>query len=425
MSDSMKALREKLAVIKDVDQVFGECQASSDEKAEIKNKLKESGIDPDAPLGSSPIIRLLDQAMVRTREAEKRRGYLGMSSIGMEDERTLWLNFRWSNPEKFDGRKYRIFDLGHVLEDVVIKYLRQITIGDAAAVGLRPIGNQNPDAPLFTIRDRMPNGDQYGFSDVGGHFSGHLDLLINGLFESGQEHVSDVKTCKDSKFKAFKKNGMQIESPTYYGQAQSYMHYTNLKRAIYIFYNKDTSEIWVERFKYDHKYFLSLKDKAERIIESPEPPPSSYSGRNYYEIKNYKTPEYQAIYWGDSLPNETNCRNCRFSQPLTNGRAAWHCHKWDCAIPTIQDQIAGCDFHNWIPAMVNAETVEVLADHVCYSIKGRTFFNVPRESKGGNSYTSGELIAIFQNESPADLIADENVETFRSAFGGSLIPRVI
>jgi len=366
-------MKERLANIQEVEKVFPEDECSKNEKAELSNE-----INLNASLLPAPLLSLIDGAMTRVGELEPPRGYLGMSAIGTEDERTLWLNFRWSNPEQFTARTRRIFHLGHVLEDVVIDYLKQITVSDAMALGLdRPPGKELNDQ-LFEINDRQPDGEQLGFADIGGHFSGHLDFMIKGLYESKQWHVGDVKTCKDSKFKEFKKNGMKLTSPTYFGQAQSYMHYTKTERSIYVFYNKDTSEIWFERIAYDHKYFLFLKDKAERIIESPAPPDSSYPNRNYFEIKKFKSEEYQGIYWGDQLPPKAHCRNCRFSKPELTANATWYCDKWESVIPTTQDQLNGCGAHNWIPALVNAELIELKEDRATYKLGASTFDNVSK-----------------------------------------------
>ena len=57
------------------------------------------------------LIESLDQALVN--ENEPYRAHLGFSQIGNDDERKLWLQFRWCFPAGLGGRILRLFDLGN------------------------------------------------------------------------------------------------------------------------------------------------------------------------------------------------------------------------------------------------------------------------------------------------------------------------
>ena len=73
----------------------------------------------------SEVNNMIDHVMLS--EPEKPRPYLGMSQIGNPDERMLWLNFRWClEPTNFEPRISRILDLGNLLEDQIVDYLKRI-----------------------------------------------------------------------------------------------------------------------------------------------------------------------------------------------------------------------------------------------------------------------------------------------------------
>ena len=54
-------------------------------------------------------------------ESETPRRYRGISSIGHECDRFLWLNFRGVVIPKFEPRMYRLFNRGHREENVFIR----------------------------------------------------------------------------------------------------------------------------------------------------------------------------------------------------------------------------------------------------------------------------------------------------------------
>lgn len=231
----------------------------------------------------------IDDAIEKQNREQKPRDHLGMSSIG-NDKRAVWHEYRWSFPNDFTGRVLRIFELGHILEEVVLDYLEKIGI---------------------EVHGRQP--DQINYSDHGGHFGGSLDGAGIGVPGAPKTwHVIEIKTANDSRFKSLKKDGYKKWSPTYYAQLQLYMHYSSMKRALVCVYNKNTSEIHTERLEYKKLEALGLIQKAKEVLDSEQIPVSTYTDRSWYEIANYKSDEYQAIYWGDELPANVNCRNCRF-----------------------------------------------------------------------------------------------------------------
>ena len=185
----------------------------------------------------------LYEAAARSRNDQPRRNYLGMSAIGDPCERKLWFGFRGFTPLPLDGRVIMLFRFGDRVEEEVIHWLR--------AAGYHV------------------EGQQEGFSDHGGWFSGHCDGIIHGI--TNQPHILEIKSCNAKKFNAFKKYGVQKTYQIYWDQSQCYMGYAGLERALFVIQNKDNSEIYTERVYFDQEAFTLLRKKAFSVITSNDP----------------------------------------------------------------------------------------------------------------------------------------------------------
>ena len=347
----------------------------------------------------------IDGALVAENNAETKRGHLGMSTIGDPDERTLWLQFRWCLPNDFTGRVLRIFELGHVVEDLIIKNL------EAAGCKVWPV---DPST-----------GKQFNFKRVGGHYAGSADgvVLFNGVIASKLPHVLECKSAKNSIFNTFKKDGVQKTEPKYFNQCQNYMRELNLTRAIIIIYNKDTSALYYERIKYDEIVAIANEAKAERIITDQWfLPESDFPSPDFYKIKKFKSETYQRIYWGKQLP-PMNCRNCQNACPLVGNlsSATWLCDTHDKEL-TIDEQMVGCSEHLYISEMMPAKLVRFHEDHnaVEYITEdGFTFFNAGSEASGP-AFQSGELEQLSRVGLNKENMSEDFMQDLRQQFGGVL-----
>lgn len=220
------------------------------------------------------------EAAARSRADEKKRGYLGMSEIGHPCERKLWFSFRGFTPKPMEGRSIMIFRFGDHVEADVIDWLR--------AAGYRIEGQQEP----FLDHDRW--------------FAGHCDGIIHEVTK--RPHILEVKSAKDKKFKAFKSFGVLQTSETYYCQAQCYMGYAGLERALFVIQNKDTCEIYTERVYFDTALFDSLKAKARRIITANEPLPPEFLSDSF----ECTWCDHRTICWEPemALNNHIDCMTC-------------------------------------------------------------------------------------------------------------------
>ena len=245
---------------------------------------------------------------------DNQRGYLGMSGIGDPCERKLWYGFHMvSKKEPHIERTKRIFNTGHIAEGFIYKDLKKIGYD------------------VF--------GAQESCVGVAGHFSGHIDGKVSGVIEAPKTiHLLEMKTMNDKNFKEIvKTQSVQKSKPVHYAQMQCYMHYQNLTRALYIAYNKNTSEYYIERVYYDKDFALDIISKATKIIMSEKPPLKEFAP-TWYACKFC---DHRGVCHDGEKP-AINCRTCIEADICDGG-------KWECGLDSkelsVDDQKCGCEYH--------------------------------------------------------------------------------
>lgn len=101
----------------------------------------------------------IDSAVL-ARSGDGMRPHLGASIIGQPCERKIWYTFRWAKQSNHEARILRLFARGQREESSLTSLLRQA-------------GVQVVDVDRTT-------GDQFQFSDIGGHFGGSMDGACTG-----------------------------------------------------------------------------------------------------------------------------------------------------------------------------------------------------------------------------------------------------
>lgn len=331
-----------------------------------------------------------------------RRTYLGGSALGKECRRELWYDFRHVKFEEKSGRICRLLETGHREEDRVIENLRKI--------GCK-------------VTARHPQtGRQFRFTAFGGHLSGGLDGIVEGLLEAPKTaHLLEVKTANEKSFKDMKKHGVRVSKPTHYAQMQIYMGLSHvewgarygLRRAVYIMVNKNTDELYLERIDFDKKFHEGQMNKALLVLNSATPPAKISEDPSFWKCRF-------CIHRGhcqtqDTMPDKS-CRNCVHASPnLEIG--GWECGMgYDCT--------DACTEHLFIPDLLSwAEPVDGGPDHVEYknTANGARFANVAGsyfDAKGVDKlplYSSEELTKTL----PAS-VGDPAVEAARMELGGEI-----
>lgn len=359
---------------------------------------------PALPTQSDPTLAALNAAIEAANRSEKPRPYLGMSAIGEDCERRLWYQFRWCLPAGggFDAKALRNFADGHKAEDTYADWLRQV-----------------PGLELYTVDPGT--GQQFGFTDHGGHFRGHIDGTLRGLIQAPVTwHIWDHKASQKGpaeldKAKAThgEKSALAAWHPGYHAQAQVYMHYAGMTRH-YITVTSPGGRLPESsaRTDADPAEVARLRDKAKRAITAPNPLGRLSEDQSFYKCKWCPA---ASICHGEKLP-APNCRNCLHATPELDGDGRWSCAKWGADIPQ-HAQHEGCPEHRFIPALLAKWGEAVDANEaegwVEYQGKAGTFRN--GQSAPG-SFTSAELHA----STPA-LLRDPVFQAARDALGGVIV----
>jgi len=364
-------------------------------------------LSDDSSLVISPTIAAIDGALSAFEVDRTSRGHLGMSEIGNPDARTLWLKFRWSLPDNHSPRTLRIFRLGNLIELELASLLRMV--------------------PGVTLHTENPKtGEQFNFKYLGGHFSGSMDGCMIGLPDAPKSwHVWEAKSVGKKFFNDLVKKGVKEWNKKYYAQLQCYMGATKIERALFMAYNKDNSEIHLERVHKEPMFWEGMLANAERIITRYEMPESSWKDRTWYESK-FMSEEAQSVYWGDRLP-KPNCRNCRFSEAVVDDSsdAMWHCNAYEQDL-TIDEQMSGCTAgHAFIPCFMSgfADPVSGNESVSVYRVRdsGNLFANGNAENfDNGHDcvcYSSHELYSMV---SPCTALSDDFISSVKVMFSGSV-----
>jgi len=214
------------------------------------------------PKPHEKLTDLIDAALIKEREGEDVRRYLGASRLGMPCGRALqyeYLHLPVDEGREFSGRLLRIFEVGHVLEDLAIRWLRLAG---------------------FEIYTRKANGGQFGFSVAGGRIQGHVDGILNGGPEAlgfGYPMLFEFKTMADKHWKACVKSGVAVSKPIYAAQMAIYQAYMEASvpgisqnPALFMAINKDTQELWFELVPFDGGLAQRMSDRAVHVISATE-----------------------------------------------------------------------------------------------------------------------------------------------------------
>lgn len=225
----------------------------------------------------------IDAALIAEREATPPRTYLGASRLGHACERALQFEFAGAPKDEgadFGGQTLRIFEIGHQLEELAIRWLR--------AAGL----------DLYTRKGNRPDGEQFGFSVAGGRIRGHVDGIIAAApapLGIGVPALWECKTMNAKNWRACVKDGVAVAKPVYAAQMalyQAYMEGTvpgiSAHPALFTAINKDTAELHHEFVTFDAGLAQRMSDRGVRILQATDAGellPRIATNRDYFECR--------------------------------------------------------------------------------------------------------------------------------------------
>lgn len=253
-------------------------------------------------------------------EDRRPRPYMGISMIGHECPRYLWLMFHWAVREFFPGRMLRLFDRGQKEEERFTDDLKRI------GCIVTHTGNEQMEVAS------------------GGWVKGHMDGIIEcGLPEAPKKrHILECKTHSDKSFEDLKKRGVKESKPQHWAQMQCYMYLSKIDRALYLAVNKNTDELYAERVHMDEEAAKYLIDRGNDIAVDLFIPFGISQDPTFYKCK--LCPCWDVCH-GTHKTQERNCRTCKHFEADREGCA--RCTRLGFPGPEIpyDIQIKGCSHY--------------------------------------------------------------------------------
>lgn len=325
-----------------------------------------------------PTLAALDALHTQASSHDAPRRYLGASLIGQECARRIWFSFRWALPRSFPATSYRAIQDGHRGEAQMAGWLRTVP-------GIE-LWTTDPDDPQRPI----------GFVACSGHFRGHLDGIISGLYQAPQTpHVWEHKVCNEIKWNKLvkliqqhgEKAALALWDAVYYAQAQVYMHQMDLTRHYLTVGTPGNRQLVSCRTEYRAQAAKVLLKKAEQIITADRPPLKISDNPTWYQCKLC---DYHALCHGPALP-AVNCRTCAHSTARLDESRPWTCEQRQAAIDGDQ---AGCDHHAFHPDLLANTAEPVNADPKTGTITFRRKSDGATWDNGLNGLKSADWIKI-------------------------------
>jgi len=208
------------------------------------------------------VTAVIDEALTAEHASRTPRSYLGASRLGVACERALQYEYAQAPVDpgrELPGRVLRIFEVGHSLEALAIRWLRLAG---------------------FDLHTEKADGGQFGFSVAGGRIQGHVDGILAGGPETLGLAYPALWECKTMNARAWRetvKRGVSQAKPVYAAQIAVYQAYMEASvpgisqnPALFTAINKDTQELWFERVPFDGGLAQRMSDCAVRIIQATE-----------------------------------------------------------------------------------------------------------------------------------------------------------
>lgn len=238
---------------------------------------------------------------------------VSVSLLSTDCDRRAFNNLRWAVQEKHEARQLRLFETGHCEELRLINWLR-----DAG----------------YTVTD-----EQKQITDKDILLNGYIDGIVYGVTDA--PCLLECKTHNDKSFKQLVKKGVAGCKPEHIDQVNVYMHYTELKRCVYIAKNKNDDDIYIELIDYNPTVYESFYSRARYLLNTDTLPYQISTEPDYFLCKSFKCPSYGLCH-GEDVPLK-NCRTCAYVgfNPVDKG---WHCNR-SSSYPNLdlQKQVVGCE----------------------------------------------------------------------------------
>lgn len=253
------------------------------------------------------VIEKIDEGFAQ-EAPQKPRAYIGASIIGNPCLAYLSFCLRGYPDTPPTPRLKRIFEAGHVFEDLIVKHLKN-----------------KADVRVWE-KDGL-TGRQHHYEEMGGHIACNMDGHIE--LDDGELRILEIKTMNDASFKKFQKSGVKISHPSYYAQLQMMMSMSGFRQAFFISMNKNTSEYHAEIVSYDELEKNFLEHRASQVLRGDATRISK--DETDWRCKGCFKRE---VCWNEIEPPRA-CTSCVHASPRQDGL-------WKCAL-TDEEAREPCD----------------------------------------------------------------------------------
>lgn len=182
---------------------------------------------------------------------------LRASRIGTLCDRALFYSVAGAE-EITTEKSQRIFEVGKVLEPVIVSWLRN--------------DGWNVKRNMF---DSTNEGMSLSLEVAGGTITAHPDCLIS-RDDSGLI-LADIKTMNDRSFRSLKREGVVKSHPQYAAQLTIYAKALRecghqIEQLAIVALNKNDCQGYIDFFTFEPDRYEALKERAERIFACDEAP---------------------------------------------------------------------------------------------------------------------------------------------------------
>ena len=262
-------------------------------------------------------------ASIEADQEREHRTHIGASVLGRPCLREVWYIWRWAGKELFSGRMLRLFERGLLEEPRFFGYLKRI------GCEVWPVD--------------PATGNQWRVSFANGHGGGSADGVARGIPDlPDTPFLVECKTHNEKSFKKLEAEGLCGAKPEHFAQTQIYTVKLGLPFALYMAVNKNDDELHLEIIQPNPTRVANWMDYAETIVSSETPPPRINKSPAFYICR--------FCYFKDichsTVTPETNCRTCKFAQPIDGGQ--WVCTRYNWPL-TKEQQHAACKDYSLKP----------------------------------------------------------------------------
>lgn len=246
-------------------------------------------------------------------KSQQIRTYLGLSAIGDDCLRKVFLSWRFAKIEQFSGRMYRLFDRGNREEATFVNLLR--------AAGHK------------VLEKDEKTGKQFEINLFYGYVKGHTD---GEIYIEKTPWLLEMKTHNNKSFlKLQRSKSIKIAKYQHYIQMQSYMGYLGFTHGLYTAVNKDNDLLYFEIIAFNKNVFDDIKDKLNHVVNTSVIPRRLSENGTFWKCSC-------CIFNDFCFNNGKILRSCRMCKKISMpGNNKWYCTHKNKNM-SLNEQLKGC-----------------------------------------------------------------------------------